>query len=405
MKRNTLGSLIGSIAFLVLLCGVILFGTAFNRTLTNGSYSHIAALSEGGDLDAPVNPSDNEAAIPEDASYEISDEDPNEVAGEDADEVIDKETGEDSDEATEDDSNANTETEAGLDEEEQSSDESDTESSEPVSEGTEEETAAAPSDAGEAEDEVIDVSNGSPSPNDIPGPRQYPPENNGDFYFAYFDVRTEGSVKAQVEGLILRFVGFVDSIDPTLLSDVVLTKDGVPVKTSLSLSGIKDQYQFGYTDITDFYFSFNDEITEPGTYGLTGNYNGEWFKVYNKVIESPVSDLPADPSDLRGAGWCFYPGIDGKPMRISELSFFFEGNQNTFYQEDLTDLVITLNGEAIPFSFMDRVFRYYEYNELSGSGDTSFNLVLNEAFTQSGTYVATGVYKGKSFTTMEITIP
>ena len=136
---------------------------------------------------------------------------------------------------------------------------------------------------------------------------------------------------------------------------------------------------------------------------MTGRYNGEWFKVYNKIIEEPISDTPAIRPNLN-VGWCFYPE-EMKTDKSLRLVFAFDGKQNKFYQDDLTELVITRNGEEVPFSFMDHVFRYFEYSEWSNSGDTSFNLVLNQEFTESGTYVAKGVYRGVPFTSMEITIP
>jgi len=390
MKRGTVRSSVGAIVFLVVLSGVILLSTAFGSSFTKvGAYSQIDALAEGEaipDADTPVDQPDTETSLDEE-NY-MTDEDGIEVPDDGSDEDPEMGTGE---------------------EEEQGGEGTETDLNEPISEP--DEPIVDPDD--EQTDELTedpdredaDGSDGSPEPVDIPGPRQYPPENDGDFYFAYFNVRTENNVKTQIKGLILRFIGFIDSIDPSLLTDVVLTRDGVPVDTGLYMTGHKMQYLWQYREITDFYFDFRDKIIEPGIYGLTGRYNGEWFKVYNKIIEEPVNDTPADASDLVNAGWCYYTGIDGKPISVSELVFRFDGKQNKFYQDDLTELVITRNGVEIPFSFMDHVFRYYEYNDWIGSGDTSFNLVLNEAFTEPGTYVAKGVYRGMPFTSMEITIP
>jgi len=386
MKRSTVGSIVGAIVFLVVLSGVILFSTALSRSFTNaGAYSQFEALAEGavildaGTLDEEYDtPYEDAIGMPDDGS----DEDPK-TDSEQEEEQGGEEPKTDLNESISDEA-----TDQPIDE--------------PMDESADEQTDELTE---EPKREEADGSNDSPAQDDIPGPRQYPPENDGDFYFAFFDIRTENDVKAQVEGLILRFAGSIDSIDPALLTDVVLTKDGVAVETSLSLTARKDQYQFQYRDITDFYFAFNDDVVEPGIYGLTGRYNGEWFKVYNKIIEEPISDTPADPSELKNVGWCFYPGRDEKPIRVSELVFAFDGKQNKFYQDDLTELVITRNGEEVPFSFMDHVFRYFEYSEWSNSGDTSFNLVLNQEFTESGTYVAKGVYRGVPFTSMEITIP
>ena len=77
--------------------------------------------------------------------------------------------------------------------------------------------------------------------------------------------------------MILRFAGSIDSIDPALLTDVVLTKDGVTVETSLSLTArkISINSNIGYYR---FHFAFNDDVVEPGIYGLTGRYNGEFIQ-------------------------------------------------------------------------------------------------------------------------------
>jgi len=240
---------------------------------------------------------------------------------------------------------------------------------------------------------------------DPPGPRQFPPQNIGDFYFAYLDFETDGSVKTVISGLVLRFVGTIESIDPSLLTDVVLTRDEVPVENGVMLTGRKEQYQLSNTDITDFFFKFDNECREPGVYRLTGKYNGEAFKVYEKCIEAPIDDTPANPDGLYFVSWCFRPDEQNQAKSIKELSFFFYGAQNTFCCADVTELLITRNGEALPYSFKEKINRYYEYYDYMESYNTSYHLVLNEEFTQSGTYVATGYYRGIPFTSMEITIP
>lgn len=226
----------------------------------------------------------------------------------------------------------------------------------------------------------------------------------GDFYFAWFDVITENNVKASIPNLIVRFHGTVDTIEPADLSDIVLTRDGIQVENSITFTGKADQYQWNNEDITDFYFSFTSDNREPGNYGLTGKYKGTPFTVYNKIIESAVSDAAAGPANLRSVSWCYMPDEKDEPKQITELVFYFEGLQNAFYASDLTDLKVTCNGEELPVSFETQVFRYYEAN-LENSGDTSFNLVLKEPFTQSGTYTITGKYQGTAFTSMEIVIP
>ncbi|MHB8129474.1 MAG: hypothetical protein ACYDEX_10785 [Mobilitalea sp.] len=227
---------------------------------------------------------------------------------------------------------------------------------------------------------------------------------DGDFYFAYFDVKTKGDVKASIPNLIVRLHGTVSSINSNDLTDIVLIKDGIQIENGISLTDKIKPFKWGYEYITDFYFKFADDNNEPGNYTLTGKYKGVSFKVYNKIIESQVSDIAANPDDLKSVAWAYHTDKAGNPMKISELVFSFSGTQNSFYQSDLTDLKITLNNSEIPFSFGERVFRYLETNG-NGSADTSYNLVFNEAFTKSGSYVMTGKYQGKSFTSQEISIP
>ncbi len=226
----------------------------------------------------------------------------------------------------------------------------------------------------------------------------------GDFYFAHFDVLTKGSVKASIPSLVIRLYGNVDSIDPADLSDIVLTRNDVPVDNSITANYRKVQFTWGYEEVTDFYFDFVTTNTEPGVYNLTGKYKGVPFDVYNKILEAAVTEEPADGEDLTSVGWAFKPDKNDKPMIISELVFYFEGLQNSFYVTDLTDLKVTLNGKEIPFSLEERVFRYYELS-LDNVGETSFNLILENKLSDSGVYSLTGVYRGKSFTSMDITIP
>jgi Sec-independent protein translocase protein TatA len=226
----------------------------------------------------------------------------------------------------------------------------------------------------------------------------------GEFYFAWFDVITENNVKASIPNLIVRFHGSLDSMDPSDLTDIVLTRDGVPVDNSITFTGKVDQFKWSNEDITDFYFSFATDNREPGNYGLTGKYKGMTFTVYNKIIEAAVSDAAADPDELNSVSFCYLPDEKDKPKQITELVFNFNGLQNAFYQADLAELKLTCNDEELPVSFEAQVFRYYEAN-MNNTGDTSFNLVLKEPFTQSGTYTVTGKYQGVEFTSMEIVIP
>lgn len=225
----------------------------------------------------------------------------------------------------------------------------------------------------------------------------------GDFYFAHFDVLTVGSVKASIPSLVIRLHGTVDSINPADLTDIVLTRDGVLVDNSIISDYRKEQFTWGYEEVTDFYFDFASANTEPGFYDLVGNYKGLSFSVYSKILETTLTEEPADKEDLSSVGWVYQPDKNDQPMIISELVFNFEGLQNAFYVTDLTDLKVTVNGNEIPIAFEERVFRYYEAND-NNTGDTSFNLILKEPFIAAGTYKVTGNYRGLPFTSMELTI-
>ncbi len=229
-------------------------------------------------------------------------------------------------------------------------------------------------------------------------------DNSDDFYFAFFDVLTEGKVKAAIPGLIVRFHGYINAIDPSDLTDIVLTRNGFPVQNRLSSTYQLTQGVWQYEEITDFYFEFDYENREPGTYGLTGKYKGTPFSVYNKIIEAPISNEPADPSALNYVTWGYYTDRNDEPMKITELVFGFKGIQNAFYQSDLSDIKLFVNGVETPIKFRSDVFRYLEYDNRSG-GDTSFNLIIIDGFTQSGNYVITGKYRGVDFTSYEIIIP
>lgn len=226
----------------------------------------------------------------------------------------------------------------------------------------------------------------------------------GDFYFAYFEVLTKENVKVAIPELILRFHGTIESINPKDLTDVVLTRDGVNVKNGLTYSNKVEHFKWGNEDITDVYFTFHTKNTKAGNYSLTGKFKGESFKVYNKIIETPISKKPALAKDLTSVAWMYHPDENGDPQSVSEIVFSFKGRQNTFYPSNLTDLKLTLDGKKIACSFSKDVFRYYEASGDSDA-DTSYNLILKKVLTKPGTYCLTGKYRGKAFESMEITIP
>jgi hypothetical protein len=65
----------------------------------------------------------------------------------------------------------------------------------------------------------------------------------GDFYFAYFDVITEKNVKAAIPNLVVRLHGTVNSINPSDLTEVVLTLDGVPIGNGIVLTDKINQFR------------------------------------------------------------------------------------------------------------------------------------------------------------------
>lgn len=226
----------------------------------------------------------------------------------------------------------------------------------------------------------------------------------GDFYFAHFDVVANGNVKASIPSLGIRFHGLVDSINPDDLTDIVLTRDGVPVDNGITLTNRVDQFEWDYEYITDFYFKFTTNNTEPGNYGLTGKYKGVPFEVYNKIIEAEITDVAANPNDLNQVTFMGRMDEEDNWESFSEIVFSFYGLQNSFYVSDLSDLKITCNDKEVPYSIESRVFRYYEVSSDS-TADTSFNLVLKDRFTDPGVYVISGKYQGIPFISYELTIP
>lgn len=226
----------------------------------------------------------------------------------------------------------------------------------------------------------------------------------GNFYYASFDVVANSKVKTSIPNLVVRFHGYINSINPEDFTDIVLTRDGVPIDNGIKLTNKIKQYVWGYEEITDFYFEFTSNNTIPGVYGLTGKYKGVPFEVYNKIIEEGVTDEAANPDDLDQVS--FVGSWDEKDnwIEISEIVFSFDGLQNSFYLSDLTDLMITCNGKEVPFSIRDDVFRFREINQ-DNLADTFYNLKLTKGITDPGIYIVSGKYKGVPFVSRELVIP
>ena len=240
------------------------------------------------------------------------------------------------------------------------------------------------------------------------------PDSAEDLDFAFFDlIRQENTaVNIGLNGLVMRFNGIFNSIDADDFTDMILTKDGIPVENDLIYHG-RFRQGFWYGQVTDFYFEFEDGSREPGQYGLTGKYKGVDLKVQQKIVEEyPVGDTPANPADLRSIG---YGGMgDGTRtgtmlLSLTEISFNFAGRQEAFYMSDLTDLKLTdLTGAEIEFEFTDRVVRYLEvvdgcYGE-SGEVFTKFHLILEKPIERRGKYIFSGKYRGEPFESAEMRV-
>jgi len=224
------------------------------------------------------------------------------------------------------------------------------------------------------------------------------------FYTAFFKVNSDLKKITSIPGVLMRFHGNVDMINPNDFTRMVLTQDGNIVDNPIYFNGVISHFEWYYEEVTDFYFVFDRELTEPGRYRLTGLYRGKPFTLYDTIIENSVSDDPADPNELLGVSWGYKPDQNGKLQLINEVVFQFEGTQQSFYQADLSDLKLTLNGVEIEFSVYPEVYRNLGPRG-SGTG-TSFSLRLNDGgLNTPGTYLLTGEYRGTTFTSSDITIP
>ncbi len=220
----------------------------------------------------------------------------------------------------------------------------------------------------------------------------------------FFDTIADGSKKVSIPSLIIRFYGVVESINPADLTDVVLTRDGVPVDNKVIYTGRFKSGKWQNKAVTDFYFEFEHNNVEPGVYDLTGKYQGKSFDVYEKIIEAEITDEPANPDDLWYVSWSYSTDANDNAKSLSELVFGFWGRQNKFYITDISELKVCLNGEEIPIDLSNRIFRYCE-SQGTGSEYTMFNIILNKKLESSGLYKVTGKYRGKDFVSMDIEIP
>ncbi|MCL1859126.1 MAG: copper amine oxidase N-terminal domain-containing protein [Oscillospiraceae bacterium] len=224
-----------------------------------------------------------------------------------------------------------------------------------------------------------------------------------DFYFAMLEFLYKDSVKYALIDVFIRFNGTHDYINPDDFTDMKLTKDGTVVNVKPVYKNRFSQFEW-LGDGTNFYFEFENEITEPGVYSFSGKYMGVPFKIASDIIiESSITDEPANPDDINNTiSYVYYTNKNEQAISINEFVFSFSGMQNSFYQSDLTDLKITLNGEEIDFEFEDYAVRYLDV--VPNSFETSYNLILKERFTAPGVYEITCKYMGKELKSGEITV-
>lgn len=226
--------------------------------------------------------------------------------------------------------------------------------------------------------------------------------SNTDFDSAYFDVVTEDGAKVDIPQIIIRFKGKYNDINFDDFTDMILTRDGIPVTNKLTYNGVF----FQGNNQTDFYFEFENENRKSGIYGFTGKYKDTDFEIYNKVVEeTPLGDTPANPDDLWSVGCGGQSDGNGNLIEVSDIAFYFDGVQQAFFNADLTDLELTFKNQKIEFEFneFDNNGRYLEIRA-DGKLITGFHLSFKEALTKSGVYQLTGNYRGKPFVSIEIII-
>ena len=228
--------------------------------------------------------------------------------------------------------------------------------------------------------------------------KQNPSSN--DFDFALFEGNSEYGVRTDISQISIQFIGKYDKINFDDFTDMVLTKDGIPIDNSLAYNGKFTYYDkfMPYNDErTRFYFEFQNENREPGIYGFTGKYKGVDFEANKMVVEAlPLGNVPANPDDL------FSVGCVRTDEYVSDILFDFWEIQQVFDVSDLTNLTLTFNNQEIEFEFEDQVFRYLSV--LEDKFETSFCLRFKEHLTMLGVYQLTGNYRGEPFESMEIVI-
>ena len=229
---------------------------------------------------------------------------------------------------------------------------------------------------------------------------QYPigntPANPDDFFAVAFR-----NLENKSSGIVFYFNGIHQSFNIDDLTNLKLTLNGNKINCKLRYNTRYLNYDEENDKVTTFfYMDFNEPLTAPGKYELTGKYMGKEFISWEYSIPYPVGSAPANPDDLEYIFLVCHENEKGKIIDIATFMFLFRGIQEAFYLSDLTDLKLTLNGKEINFEFRDFIPKF-----IDEFGNTLFDLNLVEYPTSSGTYKLTGKYRGQSFVSQERTIP
>ena len=202
-----------------------------------------------------------------------------------------------------------------------------------------------------------------------------------------------GTLATNVNGIRISFGGTFNLIDPDDFTDMVLTRDGVPVDNKVVYNG--QRYEYG--DATEFIFEFEQAYTEPGVYGFTGMYKGIPFEVgyYNMIVveAQPLGEKPANSADLAYAAMA--STYDGVHHTVQNVYFVFKGVQEALNLSDLTEWKVVHDGEETPVTPTGLVHRYAQVLQ-SGEIATRFEVLINEEimFTDLD-LIVTGYYMGE----------
>ena len=118
---------------------------------------------------------------------------------------------------------------------------------------------------------------------------------------------------------------------------------------------------------------------------------------------APIRRAMRYSSFLFAVDFAYEVDKNDNPKSVKEVSFYFSGLHEKFLQSDLSDLVMTRDGEKLQVSFESDVFRY---TRSENNGITTYFSILIKwgGFSTPGTYQITGTYRGTEFTSVELTI-